>query len=435
MASELHAYLDGVRVGVFTQSRTGALGFEYDDRYRRSRAATPMSLSMPLARQVHKNAPTRAYLKGLLPDSAGRLRELASEYHVSENNPFALLSHIGRDAAGAVQLLPDGEDSDDAATRTGRIQEHSDEDFADLVRDLIANSATWGVRRAGRWSLPGAQPKTALFRTAEGLWATPLDSTPTTHIVKPAVPPYSEHHIVEYMTIAAARHLGLQVAEGELATTTAGDDVFISRRYDRAFTGERWARLHQEDLCQALGVEPDKKYQSDGGPGVGKIADLFRGLPNGSDRQDNRRRFFDALAFNLAAVGTDAHAKNYSLLLDGSRATLAPLYDLGTHAPYPAPEGQPMKLAMSLDGEYTVDRVGENALQAAGRRLGLDPDEALVRSREILRGIVSAFDQAAADAISVLGNVPTITRVRDAIADNARARGWASSTIVIPPSD
>ncbi|MEV8240587.1 HipA domain-containing protein [Microbacterium testaceum] len=266
-------------------------------------------------------------------------------------------------------------------------------------------------------------------------WATPLDSTPTTHIVKPAVPPYSEHHIVEYMTMAAARHLGLDVAESEMATTSEGDDVFISRRYDRTFTGERWARLHQEDLCQALGVEPDKKYQSDGGPGVGKVADLFRGLPSGSDRQSNSRGFFDALAFNLAAVGTDAHAKNYSLLLNGSRATLAPLYDLGTHAPYPTPEGQPVKLAMSLDGEYVVDRVGENALQVAGRQLGLGPDEALLRARKILRGIVSAFDQAAVDAIRVLGNVPTIARVRDAIADNARARGWVESTTDIPLND
>lgn len=137
----------------------------------------------------------------------------------------------------------------------------------------------------------------------------------------------------------------------------------------------------------------------------------------------------------FSSQGTDAHAKNYSLLLDGSRATLAPLYDLGTHALYPTPEGQPMKLAMSLNGEYVVDRVGENALQLAGRRLGLDPDEALLRAREVLHGVVSAFDQAAVDAIRVLGNVPTVARVRDAIADNARARGWVESITDIPLGD
>jgi len=383
-AGELHAYLDGVRAGTFRQTSQGSLTFEYDDRYRGRRGATPMSLSMPLTRGTHRNAVARAYLQGLLPDNDGRLKELGALYKVNWRNPFALLTYIGQDAPGAVQLLPPGADSPDAATRTGDVVVHTD----------------------------------------EGRWATPQDATPTTHILKPAVPPYTEHHVNEYMTMQAARHLGLDVATSDLITTLNGHHVFVSARYDRAKVNGRWRRLHQEDLCQALGVPPEKKYQSDGGPGVAAIAELFRGLRLREDREQNAFRFLEALAFNLAAAGTDAHAKNYSLLLDGASARLAPLYDLGTHAPYPTSTGKPFELAMSLDGEYVMDRVGVAALLHAADRLSIDEDAARPRVVEILRGVTDAFDQAATDTRKIMGDHPSIGKVRDAVAQYAAERGW-----------
>src|SRR5690606_37444203 len=122
-----------------------------------------------------------------------------------------------RDAAGAVQVLPPGQPSADAVERQGDVRELTDSDFAELVAHLVRNGDTWG-RCTGdaRWSLPGAQPKVALFRTEDGRWAVPHDSTPTTHILKPAVPPYPDHHINEFMTMAAARELGLHVADDSL---------------------------------------------------------------------------------------------------------------------------------------------------------------------------------------------------------------------------
>ena len=86
-------------------------------------------------------------------------------------------------------------------------------------------------------------------------------------------------------------------------------------------------------MCQALSVHPSLKYQSDGGPAVGDIADLLNRLPI-EDRDVNAQRFFKALAFNFLIGGTDAHAKNYSLILIGSRAQVSPLYDAASAAPY-----------------------------------------------------------------------------------------------------
>lgn len=426
MREELSVYLDGTPVGSLSQSAGGSVTFEYDDVYRRGAKATPLSLSMPLIRASHPNRTTRAFLHGLLPDSAGRLEEIGREYRVSPNNPFALLAHIGRDAAGAVQILPPGEDSPDAARRQGDVTPLDDEEFAAVIADVIANRDTWGRRDTNvRWSLPGAQPKVALFRTATGEWAAPNDSTPTTHIIKPAVPPYSEHHINELMTMAAARRLGLSVADDFVITTTRGQSAFVSARYDRVEIDGRWHRLHQEDLCQAMGVVPAQKYQIDGGPSIGQIARLFDGLPDASDRRQNATRFYDAIVFNLAALGTDAHAKNYSLMLRGDRATLAPLYDLGSHAPYPTAEGGALTLAMSVDGEYRIDAVGIEALSKAGRTLGLDDQMARDRAVEITANIADAYSEAATQAREAIGDHPFIAELTDSIAAHARARGWS----------
>ncbi|WP_415124991.1 HipA N-terminal domain-containing protein [Microbacterium sp.] len=69
---------------------------------RRRPDATPLSLSMPVSRARHPQRAVLPFLQGLLPDSAGRLDELAREFHTSSVNPFGLLCNVGRDVAGAL---------------------------------------------------------------------------------------------------------------------------------------------------------------------------------------------------------------------------------------------------------------------------------------------------------------------------------------------
>lgn len=226
--------------------------------------------------------------------------------------------------------------------------------------------------------------------------------------------------------MSAARHLGLDVAEDFLATTERGDSAFVSVRYDRVERDGRWVRLHQEDICQALSIPPDNKYQKDRGPGIAHIADLIRTFPDARDREESSRRFFEAIVFNVAAVGTNAHAKNYSILLDGDRVRLAPLYDLGSHAPYPSRGGAALESAMSVGGEYKLHSIGLPRLIAAGARLGVLPDESEARAHTILSGISDAYRQAAADAVDALGRHPFISLMVDSIDEHAVERGWRS---------
>lgn len=424
MPGELSVYLDGIHAGMLRQSTGGNTTFHYDDEYRYRRGVTPLSLSMPLTRRDHPNRVVLPFLQGLLPDSPTKLDQLAAEHHTSARNAFGILAHVGRDSAGAVQVLPPGEGSPDAATRQGDITRLSSADVADVIADLIEHRDTWGRARPDmHWSLPGAQPKVALFQFDDGSWGTPNDSTPTTHILKPAVPPYVDHDVNEHVTMAAARLLGLTVADHELMTTDRGDRVFVSKRYDRRQSDGRWARLHQEDLCQALSVAPARKYQQDGGPGVNQVAGLFDRLADPLDAANSRRRFFDGLVFNVSAACTDAHAKNFSMLLSGRRATLAPLYDIGTHAPYPSKD--PLLSAMKVHDEYTLDAIGLPELLRTAAKLRIPAGQAEARVGHIRANLADAFGRAAAATTGSPKVAAYAATVADSIRELAAARGWS----------
>lgn len=390
----LRIYLDGIPTGTVTQSAHGALGFTYDDEYAERADPTPLSLSLPVVSNRHRDKAIRSYLEGLLPDSEGARQRWGREYNVSPNNPFALLAHVGRDAAGAVQILPPEADPSDAWARTGDIQWLGESEFAELVQVLASHQSDWDPGRfGGRWSLAGAQPKVALFREpASGRFGIPRDSTPTTVIVKPAIAGYARHHINEALCQRAASEAGVLAAES--AVMEIGDvQVLTSTRYDRLYDGTTWHRVHQEDICQALSVHPSLKYQSDGGPGVGDIADLLNRLPI-EDRAVNAERFFKALAYNVLIGGTDAHAKNYSLVLVGSRAQVSPLYDAASAAPYNQRER--LHSSMKIGDHWKMLDVTASDWRKVGRRLGIPADQAVAWVDELRMDLPAAFSRAAA---------------------------------------
>lgn len=402
----LVVYLDGVLTGTLQQNKQGRLAFSYHDLYQSDPAAAPLSLSMPKATTTHSHKQVHAFISGLLPDSEPALQRLGRKYGVSANNPFALLRHIGRDAAGAVQVLPEEIASSDAANQQGDIDWLSDGAMDDTLADLAQHPDSWDPgRNAGRWSLAGAQSKIALFRSPDGRWGVPCDSTPTTHILKPSMPNYEGHHLNEHLCLRAAQLCGLPAAATELL---AGDkyEVLISHRYDRIQGPDgRWRRLHQEDFCQALSIRPSKKYQSDGGPGVGQLGELLSSRSLGSHRRANLQTLFDYLAFNVAIAATDAHAKNFSLLLSSRSIRLAPLYDVASYLPYE--HGRGLRSAMKIGTTWEMAGVSEQDWIAVGRRLGLTSDESVSRVRAIRSRVPAAFHQAAVES-----GVPALLRSR-----------------------
>jgi serine/threonine-protein kinase HipA len=395
MVKELVVYLGGVPAGILIQSDRGNLSFSYDNDYRASLGATPVSLALPLSAQTHNKKQVLPFLSGLLPDSERALDSLAQRYRVSPANPFAVLENVGGDVAGALQVLPVGMDPPKPGAEKGTPQPLDSSEVGLMLRNVMAEYHSGVVTSAprGHFSLAGAQPKIALVRVADA-WALPVDGTPTTHILKPATGEFAHFDLLEHVTMSAARALGYQVADSERATID-GLDVFITTRYDRETVDGVTRRIHQEDMCQALAVSPQKKYQHrDGGPGIAAIAQLLSSLSHEVDRVEASRAFYEAFVFTIVTGCTDAHAKNYSLILEGDRVRLAPLYDLASYAGY-WDRRSPVMSAMSVSGEYSLNKISAEMLASAGKQCGVGTEAAEIIQR-VTSGVIEAFESATA---------------------------------------
>lgn len=417
MSETLVVVLDDAVAGTLTRSPGGRLAFAYDEDYRRRPETTPLSLSLPKQVREHTGARLEAWLWGLLPDNDAVLRRWGRDFHVSASSPFALLAApVGEDCAGAVRFVAPGQDNE-PLERPGSVTWLAEEDVAERLRDLRADATAWlGRAFTGQFSLAGAQAKTALLYR-DGRWGIPSGATPTTHILKPAVAGLDDHDLNEHLCLDAARRAGLIAARTRIERF-AGETAVVVARYDRIVRGETIRRVHQEDLCQALGVSPARKYQNEGGPSPSEVVRLLRDAMRPAAAEDAVRRFADALAWNWLIAGTDAHAKNYSLLLSGPEARLAPLYDIASALPYGTHERK-LRLAMKLGGDYRLypDR---DPWPKAARELGLDATTLADRVRELAELAPDTFaDAVAAPEVAALGR-PLPARLLDLVADRAR---------------
>ncbi len=396
----LVALLDGQVVGTIRQHAQGKLSFSYDPAWRRAADAYPISLSMPLTASDHGHTQVNAFLWGLLPDNHHTLGQYGKRFHVSSQNPVALLTHMGADCAGAIQFAaPEHVDallaSDDAAFEGESLSD------ADIARDL-RSVRTHGVPspsspHAGQFSVAGAQPKIALLETG-GRWARPSGRTPTNRILKPpamSLPGFAEN---EHLCLSIAAELGMAAARS--AVRRFEDEIaIVVERYDRVEVAGRFRRIHQEDFCQASAILPDVKYEADGGPDIAMIVATLRDYSTRS--REDVDRFLDSLILAWLLAATDTHAKNYSLLLAGrGNVRLAPLYDIESYLPYDDDHLHGVKLAMSIGGEYELRRINKYRWAKLARKLGMDEAQLLARARELATAIPSAAERAAATAFS-----------------------------------
>ena len=417
--SVLAVLLHGEPIGEVHRAASGLLEFRYDHNYGRGSEAVPLSVSMPLSRPAHPHGAISSWLWGLLPDSDDVRRRWAGEFGVPANDPFQLLgTPIGHDCAGAVQFCrPD--EVNWLSERGGGVNPLSERGVASRLRALQEDESAWlDPRIRLQFSLAGGQRKTALHHVG-GEWGIPWGAVPTTHILKPAIRGLPWTDVNEHLCLTAARILGLPAARTSLVRFEEQVAVAIQRfdRLDRH--GVLW-RIHQEDFCQALGVDPRLKYESDGGPGAADIADaLRRHVPEGRAETD-LARLGDALAFNWLIGAPDGHAKNYSLLLDHRGGRLAPLYDVISAAPYGSGDRPPIRLAMRIGSHDRLDEIDGRDWGVSAAQLRLSPSALAERILDMARRLPDAFEQAAVDP-SVQAVAGTFAqRMIEIVADRAR---------------
>jgi serine/threonine-protein kinase HipA len=422
MTEELSALFGGREIGRVHRDAKARLSFTYDRTWRDADEAYPLSLSMPLAAAEHGPAVVEPFLWGLLPDNESVLDRWARKFQVSARNPFALLANVGEDCAGAVQFVRPERLDEVQSGAADKVEWLDETEIAGRLRALREDHAAWRLPRdTGQFSLAGAQPKTALLFD-NGRWGIPSGGLPTTHILKPPTGHFDGHAENEHVCLALARALGMPAADSRVERF--GEEIaIVVERYDRVRLGNEIVRVHQEDMCQALAVSPTRKYQNEGGPSVAAIVELLR--THSSERADDIETFIDAIGFNWLIAGTDAHAKNYSLLSNGGpRVRLAPLYDVASILPYDF-DIRKIKLSMTVGGEYGLQDVGPRQWRKLAKEVRIDEGRLIDRLVAMAEQVPDAVGDIRAAVRRDGLDQPVVERLETRLVERAKECGKA----------
>ena len=380
----LGAWMNGEYVGRWTVNAQGEHEFEYAETWVSSMYGRAISLSMPMspAGRLYKGSIVKNYFENLLPGNDKIRERIQQRFSTPSQSPFDLLSEIGRDCVGALQLLPDGETPGDIK----RIESEavSEED----IESILINTPVFGQHQDDddlRISIAGAQEKTALL-LHEGQWMKPRGATPTTHILKLPIGRHRDHDIDLTMSVEN-EWLCAQVLEAfGIKTATCWPAVFgkqkvlVVERFDRKLSrdGTWLMRLPQEDMCQARGLSSEMKYEKNGGLGVESIMDLLLGS---SSAEADRAAFFKTQVIFWLLCAIDGHAKNFSIFLEPQGGyRLTPIYDV--LSAYPVLGNGPgllqekkAKMAMALVGKnrhYKWSELQRRLLESTAKACGVE---------------------------------------------------------------
>jgi serine/threonine-protein kinase HipA len=406
----LPVYFEQRVVGAIDVDKTGP-GFRYDPDWIVLRGAFPVSILMPLKSERMASEIFLPWAANLLPENE-QLRTLGQILGMARSDVIGLLSAIGGDTAGALSIGQPG--------RTATVQWRpidSPEDLERLIDDLPNKPFLVGDEGVSM-SLAGGQTKLAVAVDYAGRICIPMNGSPSTHILKPDASRLCGSVQNEAFCLTLAKRIKLTASS--ITTGRAGSRTYLlARRYDRTDVGGRWRRLHQEDFCQALGKPPTAKFESNQtgicGPTLKDMFELTRRhmLPS------EIVRLLDLIIFNVLACNTDAHAKNYSIMLRGNGASLAPMYDVMCGEVW---ENVTKKMVQKIGGTTRADHLTGRHWQQFANECSLNPRQVLDRVTALAKSVIAEAGMAESEVAAMpAGGHAILYQTRQAIEKRARS--------------
>jgi serine/threonine-protein kinase HipA len=373
----LGVWTNGHRVGRWSVGSQGGHSLAYERAWIESPQGRPLSLSLPFTPggRPLRGAKVQWFFEHLLPTAPLARQRLQALCGAATPAVFDLLAVAGRDCAGAVQLLPDGTEPDDAQRVVG--EPLGERDLVHLLDALAAEPGTAppaGVR-VPALTLGGTRAKTALL-WHEGGWCLPLEDTPSTHILKlplgakpGGAPAFNTSLENEWLCVRLLTEFGFELPPLRIDAIGAHKVLVIERSDRRWVDGRWWARLPGEDMAQAIGAPP---HQAAGGPGLARLLELLRGS---DEAARDRERLLAATVLMWMLAVPDVGAQRFRLrLLPAGHFVLGPLS--GVMSAWPVMGRQPspaslkrLSLGLPPDGKPTGhDGVTRQAWQRAAQR-------------------------------------------------------------------
>lgn len=305
-----------------------ALWFIPDARLENGFLASAL-LPQPALIETHDLHP---FFLNLLPEGV-RLR-LLLEASRSKDDSLALLLKLGWDTIGDVAVLPHGEAPTGHKVSAPESQ-LSEVSFWELFHKGIVETPDAAV--------PGVQEKISSSTIAFGVRAASVPSA----ILKLNPKKYPRLVQNEEFFLRMAKGCGLEASKAVLVQDREGESGLLVTRFDRLKGG---MKLHQEDACQLLNLVPANKYT----PSLRRVADAICQFCTAPVVEI--ARLMRLYAFCYVIGNSDLHAKNISLLWDGT-VRLTPAYDLLSTLPYHLDPNMALQLGGRDDNFRTGDFV------------------------------------------------------------------------------
>ena len=388
----------------------GGPSFTYSPSWVGLRGAFPISITMPLRSERFAADTFLPWAANLLPESE-QLRTLGQLLGMARSDVIGLLSAIGGDTAGALSFGQPGRAFSVQWRPVGRPHE-----LERMIEDLPNKPFLVGEEGVSM-SLAGVQSKIAVAAGDDGLISIPMNGSPSTHILKPDSPRLPGG--VQNEAFCATLAKRMRISTPKVTTGRAGKRTYLLvKRYDRTNVGGRCRRLHQEDYCQALGKPPSAKYESNHtgtrGPTFKDMFDITRQHMAPTEIV----RLLDMVIFNVLACNSDAHAKNYSIMIRAGNASLAPMYDVMCGEVW---ENVTKNLAQKIAGMSRGDQLKRTHWQQFARECGLNPKQVIDRVEALGKSAIVEAEFAALEVAAMpAGSHAILYKARQAVEQRAR---------------
>lgn len=407
MDAILNVFLHHFLVGKLRLDDRRRFVFQYDSCWLERPEAIPLSLSLPLRTQHHEGDASKPFFSNLLPE-AGIRQAIARRLGVSEQNDFALLWALGGECAGAVILLPEGQNP---AANNDYVPLNEDT-LHEIIASLPKHPLLAGDEGI-RLSLAGAQNKLPVY-IKNNIIHLPKSGSPSSHIIKPPIMDMDGTVENEAFCVTLAGNMGIPIPR--VIVRTGKDTLYLIERYDRATDQDgNLVRIHQEDFCQALGVPPDQKYENEGGPSLKMCFGLLKeySIRPAADI----KILLNWVLFNLLVGNADAHAKNIALIFTGSGPKLAPFYDILCTAVY---VGLTDKMAMRIGGENRPKWIQTRHLERFSQETGIKSRMVFSVLHGMAEAIIPASEEVAIKFEEIYRKAPIIKKVLAMIQKRSR---------------
>ncbi len=399
MAKILNVFYEDKLVGILSSKNCKTFKFQYAESWLFDKDSFAISLNLPLSSSIYGIKESFAFFDNLLPEEEIR-KIIASKLGINSELSFSLLEKLGKDCSGALSIVPENYNGDTKESFEQRYKPFTPEELIeyitshratkndDLDDDLSDDSSITPTRRM---SLAGAQEKTSVYIALDKAMYKSINGSPTTHIIKKPSTRFPNIVYNEIFCMGLAYQLGLEVAPF-FATDTL-PCALIVERFDRKLVevdGVKIKKFHQEDFCQALGLESKFKYQTSKHKHA-SLVKCFELLDKVENPQQDKIRLLQWVVFNYLIGNADAHLKNISLLYIDihKKPRLAPFYDLVSTKPYSISED----LALAIGDKLKPSGITAKHWLKFVEDIGMDKSEFIKVSKSLTQTLLTGIDE------------------------------------------